>query len=1250
MEAALDEARQGGYISIPKEDDVDVLNLASATSYQAFEAKVRILREEVFWSIRGSYLPFMQGANGGGDTRGDAGVAKHAGSDPLEYLLAKAVGRTLTRQLAPALIKPRYGNDVGMPRVVLGGVNWAETKEQMEIAKTLINELRVPVSKRWLYESAQVPPPEGEDDSVAPQSPPPGPMGGPGGMLPPADLGSPPEMGQTPGQPSSATTPTVDSGADQFSDGETDAVLAAYAAGHQGLQLKTITDSLGRKSRWWVRPEGEQSLVRADKEQPASPPPPAPTPTTEPAKGIVGRTKEQIAQRLDQAVSRLEQQGTAGKITGTGLRRLAKGVKAAEHALLFAMHKSQGIAVEAGKARGLTESQTKGLATALAIGDFVGGYATGYLGLTLGGAIGAKVGSVLPSASLGYIAYSAARDPIATYAAARKVIASTFRGQSAHAGYDPTDVDTLADLFEGLNDRQAEWATALVTAALADGDDIRSAAARAAEAMAKHPIPLATHDFDPQEVLGFDPEASEGQPAPAQMSEEVPAPDSPIYRLSPNEIHTDPARFQWKPDADPTDGTVVEWEGKYDPETSAPISVWEDPADRRRYVVDGHHRLAKAKQSGAAWVPVQFVDAGDAGEARDIGKTIDDVQEFADRSHLVKKTITNKLGRKQTVWVDPNKDQKASERKARGEEFRRQNQGMNPKEALQKKKADAEPLREQARQAFVKAQEDPSKLTPEDLKALSEHLGTLTRDELRQHARALEQKVGGRKAELADRLVQAVQSQGVNRGGDNAGRGDAGGSPASPPDAGGSVAGETERPRDESLDRDGSSQDQPSRGRSAERIPAEASRVNAKLDRFAKVFRDRGQHEVAGWMDKLREHINNVGVAAALDSVRASGSEGKGEKGQYEGAWKIDRVSDFVQPYLERHGITLVGTFSLDDYDRSKPLVSSLSPTQDRSEDTGSKKDYLPEDPTLEDKLQEAKNLPGLEKSEDINNLMGKQVTHLTPDVLAKLDETYGPGQWIVKAYGEDAAAGYGIFFPQRAIQIAQNARDTIWAAGENLAKYGFSLRRDKEGKVIGLQHTTGDTYDFGKRKYDKTIDGEVRYWADKAAEAADSEHAAMLPGGGKQFMAQPAFPVVGISDADRAAGVTIKQGVEGRVHVITRNGKAEIVPYSSWMKQDHFPVVFETEDTRAMAKAAQDAINALPESERNGQIYAPDIVKTKDGWRVVEANPANHTGSSGYLGDSPFIIDSYVSHLTGRTPAHVQFIRNLLTQRKGSQ
>lgn len=403
-------------------------------------------------------------------------------------------------------------------------------------------------------------------------------------------------------------------------------------------------------------------------------------------------------------------------------------------------------------------------------------------------------------------------------------------------------------------------------------------------------------------------------------------------------------------------------------------------------------------------------------------------------------------------------------------------------------------------------------------------------------------------------------------------------------------------------------------------------------------------------MGQLRDHIRAVGGQQAMDSLGADLGAGSGGQVQYGGVdteesphWAS--MGHFIESYLERSGIiALTGQGT----DSSLPVVNSQTNKDPWGGGVPRPEDVSLADTPYEDKLQEAKDLPGLEASEDIEVVMGGPVTHVTPEVVAKMNEVYGEGKWLIKTYSPDNAfAGFGIFFPQRITSITQDARNTVWTAGAQLSQYGFRLGRDPKGKVFGLVHESGDVYQFGTEEYERTIDGDARHWAEQARAAADNEVGAMLPNGGKQFMVQPAFPVVGVTEQERAAGKTIVSG-EGRVHVTTtKDGKVSVIPHSTWMKGDSLPIVFETEDSKAMAKAVEDALSKLPAHARSGQLYAPDVVKTADGYRVVELNASVEYGGSGYLSDNPFIIDSYVSHVTGREPAHVRFIRGLLSSRQ---
>lgn len=485
----------------------------------------------------------------------------------------------------------------------------------------------------------------------------------------------------------------------------------------------------------------------------------------------------------------------------------------------------------------------------------------------------------------------------------------------------------------------------------------------------------------------------------------------------------------------------------------------------------------------------------------------------------------------------------------------------------------------------------------------------------------------------------------------------------------GQVAGDASGPSSTGTGKEGDTTGQPASGGATEgvpaggksadpqRVPASVSEVNRRLDRFDKLFRNAGQHQVADWLGKIRDHVNAVGTDASLaalgpgsisqDGNAATSGSGVGKAGaetvQYWGVgteeanWK--NMGQFIEAYLNRNGISVVTS---DTSSPDSPLISALG-APDRY--IASQGDFKPSEMHFKDKLTESKALPGLETSEDIGTIMGKPVTHLTPEVTDALDKKYGQGQWIVKSYGDEAAAGYGIFFPQRAAVIGQQARDTIWNAGAALSNYGFSLARKPDtGEITGLVHKTGDTYAFGSEEYNNTINGDARHWAEQAKAASDNEKGAKLPEG--SFMAQPAFKAVGISDADRAAGKTWHEKNEGRVHLQTKpDGSVEVIPHSTWLKGGQLPVVFEDDDTRAMAAAAKSAIEQIPHEARKGQVYAPDVLKNADGgYSVVELNAQGDNNGSGYLHDNHFTIDAYTSHITGREPLHVSFIKKLLT------
>lgn len=102
----------------------------------------------------------------------------------------------------------------------------------------------------------------------------------------------------------------------------------------------------------------------------------------------------------------------------------------------------------------------------------------------------------------------------------------------------------------------------------------------------------------------------------------------------------------------------------------------------------------------------------------------------ADRTHLVRRVITNRKGKKQVVWV-----------RATGDAGEKTRQHI----------ADSRTL-------LAKAIANPNSLNPEQFAALGEHLMTVNRDELRNLAKQIGEKVGGDKQAIADRLAAKVKA------------------------------------------------------------------------------------------------------------------------------------------------------------------------------------------------------------------------------------------------------------------------------------------------------------------------------------------------------------------------------------------------------------------------------------------------------------------------------------------------------------
>jgi Protein of unknown function (DUF935) len=125
------------------------------------------------------------------------------------------------------------------------------------------------------------------------------------------------------------------------------------------------------------------------------------------------------------------------------------------------------------------------------------------------------------------------------------------------------------------------------------------------------------------------PAAPQPTPAPTPPTPEVPPAgfsagvDDAVVWLPTSRLAADPKRFQFRRGHDTDDGTVRELPSeRFDAQKCEPLAVWHDPQRREDFVVDGHHRLAWAERDGAKRVPVHFISARTAEEAKEQGRRL----------------------------------------------------------------------------------------------------------------------------------------------------------------------------------------------------------------------------------------------------------------------------------------------------------------------------------------------------------------------------------------------------------------------------------------------------------------------------------------------------------------------------------------------------------------------------------------------------------------------------------------------------
>jgi hypothetical protein len=234
----------------------------------------------------------------------------------------------------------------------------------------------------------------------------------------------------------------------------------------------------------------------------------------------------------------------------------------------------------------------------------------------------------------------------------------------------------------------------------------------------------------------------------------------PVRAVATSALWTDPARFQFRRGHDSADGTVRDLPtAKYDPAKSPPLIAWHDPETRRDNVIDGHHRFAWAERDGASSVPVQFVNAGSAEEAKAFGERLNrehDAIPFADKVNEDDDAAMFTLDDVNTFAA--HKDGESWQTNGRwykregGKTFRIPDPSAKKPEP--KVKVD---FLETAAKIHDHLDGDAAKLTPKTIGVMKAHLDTLTKDQIIAIKKAHDLKGGKTKAEHIAKLLEKAK-------------------------------------------------------------------------------------------------------------------------------------------------------------------------------------------------------------------------------------------------------------------------------------------------------------------------------------------------------------------------------------------------------------------------------------------------------------------------------------------------------------
>lgn len=192
LAAVLRTARAQGWITLPADAELQVLNLATSAPDQ-FQQSIDDLRKELHLCIRGAYLQALESSTPQGNSE-----THRSETFLFEWYLMTTVCAVLNDQLVPDLVGDNFGPAGGRPTITLGGIDPDAQLKQLELLEKA-QQMGYEVSAEQVGDLAGAEPAKNPQDRLRPLA---------GGVTVPAGV-----PGQRPALPFAAAAPTPEGGA-----------------------------------------------------------------------------------------------------------------------------------------------------------------------------------------------------------------------------------------------------------------------------------------------------------------------------------------------------------------------------------------------------------------------------------------------------------------------------------------------------------------------------------------------------------------------------------------------------------------------------------------------------------------------------------------------------------------------------------------------------------------------------------------------------------------------------------------------------------------------------------------------------------------------------------------------------------------------------------------------------------------------------------------------------------------------------